>query len=203
MSNYPGALDDLATNKTATTIAGAGAAPGDHAKHHNDLAGAVNAVQAELGTTPSGAASTVKDRLDTADGDIATLQAAVAALQQRIIPIVVALPGTALTVGDGQGVFAVPAALNGLAVLSVVAVVSNPSSSGAPAVQLARQRGAARVDVLSTKATVDVAEYSSRTGTAAVVDGTHADLATDDLLIPDVDVAGTGTTGLVVLVTVG
>lgn len=58
-SAYPGALDSFATNKanaTATTT--------DHPNHHNDLADAVNKIEAELGVTPSGAAATVAARLD-------------------------------------------------------------------------------------------------------------------------------------------
>jgi hypothetical protein len=68
-SNYPTSLDTFATNKAdATTMAT------DHATHHNDLADAVNKVEAELGTDPSGASSTVKARLDAA-----------AAVQTRIV----------------------------------------------------------------------------------------------------------------------
>lgn len=61
-SNYPGALDSLATNKSdATTMAT------DHAAHHNDLADAVNKIESELGVNPSGSDfSTVVARLDAA-----------------------------------------------------------------------------------------------------------------------------------------
>jgi hypothetical protein len=53
-SVYPGALDTFATNKAdATTTAT------DHKDHHNDLADAVNKVEAELGVNPSAAHSTV------------------------------------------------------------------------------------------------------------------------------------------------
>jgi hypothetical protein len=61
-SAYPGALDALATNKgDATTSAG------DHAAHHNDLADAVNKVEAELGVDPSGSAATVAARFSSID----------------------------------------------------------------------------------------------------------------------------------------
>jgi hypothetical protein len=43
-STYPGALDNVAANKTNTTVSA-----NDHAPHHNDLADAVNAVQSALG----------------------------------------------------------------------------------------------------------------------------------------------------------
>jgi hypothetical protein len=58
-SNYPGAIDTLATNKTDSTVAA-----GDHAPHHNDLADAVNKIEGALGTTPQGTSATVKARLD-------------------------------------------------------------------------------------------------------------------------------------------
>ncbi|HWT24546.1 MAG TPA: hypothetical protein VN213_13655 [Solirubrobacteraceae bacterium] len=58
-SAYPGALDSLATNKADAT-----AAPTDHPAHHNDLADAVNKIETELGTNPSGSAADVKTRLD-------------------------------------------------------------------------------------------------------------------------------------------
>jgi hypothetical protein len=57
-SAYPGALDTLATNKADATSTAT-----DHAAHHNDLADAVNKVEAELGTDPSAAFATVKARL--------------------------------------------------------------------------------------------------------------------------------------------
>jgi hypothetical protein len=59
-SVYPGALDTLSTSKSdATTTAT------DHAAHHNDLADAVNKIEAELGVNPSGASATVAALLST------------------------------------------------------------------------------------------------------------------------------------------
>lgn len=82
-SAYPGGLDSFVTN-----LANATATANTHPTHHNDLADAVNKIEAELGVTPSGAAATVVGRLDAADtavddveADIVTLQAEVAALQ--------------------------------------------------------------------------------------------------------------------------
>lgn len=71
-SAYPGALDSFATNKanaTATTT--------DHPTHHNDLADAVNKIEAELGTDPSGALATVKARLDSSTPALNDASAAV------------------------------------------------------------------------------------------------------------------------------
>lgn len=56
-SQYPTGLDSLATNKTNNTTSSA-----DHPQHHNDLADAVNKVEAELGINPSGTDATVAAR---------------------------------------------------------------------------------------------------------------------------------------------
>lgn len=53
-SSYPGGLDSFATNKANAT-----ATVTDHPAHHNDLADAINKIEAELGTNPSGAAASV------------------------------------------------------------------------------------------------------------------------------------------------
>jgi hypothetical protein len=62
-SSYPGSLDNLATNKTNSTPT-----IDDHADHHNDLADAVNKIEAELGTNPSGGAATVAAALVPGSG---------------------------------------------------------------------------------------------------------------------------------------
>lgn len=58
-STYPSTLDTFATNKANTTTTDT-----DHPGHHNDLADAVNKVEAELGTDPSASFTTVRARLD-------------------------------------------------------------------------------------------------------------------------------------------
>lgn len=56
-SSFPGSLDTLATNKQDDTDAAAGTdlglstSTGDHAQHHNDLADAVNKIEAAVGTS--------------------------------------------------------------------------------------------------------------------------------------------------------
>lgn len=109
--------------------------------------------------------------------------------------------GSALAVGDGQGFFLVPASFNGKTIKSVHAGLTTASSSGTPTVQVARIRGGTPVDVLSTKVTIDASELTSYTAaTPPVVDTANDDLATGDLLRVDVDVAGTGAKGLMVLI---
>jgi len=58
-SSYPGALDTLATNKTDATLSN-----NDHPAHHDDLADAVNKIEAELGINPSGGYADVVARLN-------------------------------------------------------------------------------------------------------------------------------------------
>jgi len=53
-SSYPNALDTLATTKADATVMAT-----DHPAHHNNLADAVNKIEAELGVSPKGSAATV------------------------------------------------------------------------------------------------------------------------------------------------
>jgi hypothetical protein len=57
-SAYPTGLDSLSTTKADAT-----ATLTDHKNHHNDLADAVNKIEAELGTSPSAAYADVTARL--------------------------------------------------------------------------------------------------------------------------------------------
>lgn len=69
-STYPTTLDAFSTAKQDDTDSKSGAdlgvstTTGDHAQHHNDLADAVNKVEAELGLLPKGTFATVRARLD-------------------------------------------------------------------------------------------------------------------------------------------
>ena len=66
-SNYPGSLDSFDTiasdKKTSDSVGGR-----THRAMHNDLGDAIEAVQAELGTTPSGSYATVKARFEAIEG---------------------------------------------------------------------------------------------------------------------------------------
>lgn len=57
-SSYPGGLDGFATSRTDTT-----ATASNHIGDHNNLADAVNKIEAELGVAPSSGAATVAARL--------------------------------------------------------------------------------------------------------------------------------------------
>jgi septal ring-binding cell division protein DamX len=68
-SSYPTGLDTLATNKSDNTPTA-----GDHAQHHDDLADAINKVEAELGINPSGSLSDVVSRMGVASNSDGTLK---------------------------------------------------------------------------------------------------------------------------------
>jgi hypothetical protein len=123
------------------------------------------------------------------------------AKQKRTVQILVTDPnGLSLTTGDGKAYFTVPALLNGHNLVAAHAALTTVSSSGLPTIQIANVTDS--VDMLSTKITVDASELTSYTAaTPPVIDTAHDDVATGDLLRVDVDVAGTGAKGLMVILT--
>jgi hypothetical protein len=130
-------------------------------------------------------------------GDVATELAG----QPRAIEIIASDPnGDPLTTGDGKAYFIVPALLNGHNLVAAHAAVTTVSSSGTPTIQVHNVTQA--VDMLSTRITIDANEKNSYSAAAApVIDTGNDDVATGDELRVDVDVAGTGTKGLVVILT--
>lgn len=121
----------------------------------------------------------------------------------RLIQILVTDPqGAALSTGDGKAFVVIPATLNGYILTGVMAAVTTASTSGNPTIQLARVRSGTAVDMLSTRITIDANEATSTTAaTAAVINTANDDLATADFIRVDLDVAGTGTRGLIVSLT--
>lgn len=107
---------------------------------------------------------------------------------------------TAVTTGDGKLIFCIPPELNGYNLTDADAAVTTVSSSGTPTIQIRNVTDA--VDMLSTRITIDANETTSYTAaTAPVIDTTKDDVATGDLIAIDVDVAGTGAKGLLVILT--
>ncbi len=97
--------------------------------------------------------------------------------------------------GDNALVWLIPDELNGLMLVSVMLYVTTVSSSGKPTVQLANLTTGH--DMLSTKVSVDVSEYSSYTASVPVViDGSFDVVTTGDRISFDVDIAGTGAKGM-------
>jgi len=112
---------------------------------------------------------------------------------------------TALTTGDSKTIVTIPDSFNGMNLVDADIAVYTTSSSGNPTVQLHNlDYGGGASDMLSTRMTIDAGgtELSSYTAaTPPVIDAAKDDVATGDRIRIDVDVAGTGTTGLDVILT--
>mgnify|MGYP001317617677 FL=1 len=103
-----------------------------------------------------------------------------------------------VTTGDSQFVFAIPSDVGDSELVDAQAFVSTASSSGKPTVQIRNVTLA--TDMLSTKITIDVSEFTSYSAAVpSVVNAANGVVATGDLIAIDVDVAGTGAKGLGVI----
>jgi len=119
---------------------------------------------------------------------------------EKMMYIKVLANDTALTTGDGKAYVTIPDSLNGMNLVDADAAVYTVSSSGTPTIQIHNLTDAA--DMLSTLITIDASEFSSYTAaTPPVIDGAADDVVTGDRIRIDVDVAGTDTTGLDVILT--
>lgn len=100
-----------------------------------------------------------------------------------------------LIIGDGLTHFTIPIEFNGMNLISVGAHIYGTSSSGLTTFQIHNLTDAA--DMLSTLITIDVGETDSSTAsTTAVIDTSHDDVTTGDVIRLDCDVAGTGADGM-------
>lgn len=109
---------------------------------------------------------------------------------------------TDVATGDGAHFAHVPAAFNGMDIVSVHALNHVAGVTGQCDVQIANVTGAG--DVLSTVLSIDTAEVGSDTGdTPAVIDTAEDDLATNDVLRIDVDAIHSGTAPKGLTVTIG
>ena len=99
---------------------------------------------------------------------------------------------TCVTTGNGQYEFQLPYCFN---VTEVFATVATASTCGTPTIQI--QQNA--LDVLSTEITIDANEKTSRTATVPPVISDNT-WDTNGIITFDVDVAGTGTKGLIVYI---
>lgn len=107
-----------------------------------------------------------------------------------------------LATGDGQIIIAISDDLNGADLIDADACVTTVSSAGTPTIQIRNITQAA--DMLSTRITIDANEFCSYTAaTPPVIDTANDDVATGNLIAIDVDVAGTGAKGLIVILTFG
>lgn len=139
--------------------------------------------------------------LTLADASASRAAIGLTGAQQRVMEVIVTDPnGAVLTTGDGKANIFIPAALNGMNLVLAHAAVTTVSSSGLPTIQIANVTDA--VDMLSTRITIDASEKTSHTAaTPSVIDTSKDDVTTGDELRIDVDVAGTGTKGLVIILT--
>lgn len=102
--------------------------------------------------------------------------------------------------GDGRLIMLVPESANGLNLVAAHAFVTTVSSSGTPTIQIRNVTDAQ--DMLSTRITIDQSEIHSYTAaTQPVINTSYDDVVTGDRLAVDVDVTGTGTKGLGVILT--
>jgi hypothetical protein len=99
---------------------------------------------------------------------------------------------TDVSTGDGKAVMKIPIEMNGTNIASVRATLETAGTTGTQDIQIARIRSGSAVDVLSTKLTIDSTETTSDTAaTAAVINVSNDDMATDDTIRIDVDAAHT------------
>lgn len=121
---------------------------------------------------------------------------------KRVIELILLDNLTSLAVEDyvADILFVVPSELNGYNLVDADASVFTVSSSGTPTIQIHNLTDAQ--DMLSTRITIDANELTSYSAaTQPVINATYDDVATGDQLRIDCDVAGTGTKGLVVILT--
>lgn len=126
------------------------------------------------------------------DADRAITPDALAGSNYGIEYIQVALfaPGTDAATGDGKAYIHIPPKLNGWNLVYVHALNTTAGTTGTQDIQIHNVTDA--VDMLSTKLTIDSTEKGSDTAaTAAVIDTTKDDVATNDVLRIDVDAVQT------------
>ncbi len=161
---------------------------------YDDAATVTARGQAELATAAETTTGTDAVRTVTPDG------LAGSDYGKRVMTIIIDAPTVALSTGDGQVYFRLPATLNGWNLVAVSAQVVTVSSSGLPTFQIHNLTDA--VDVLSTVLTIDASELDSSTATTpAVINAANDDVDTADQWRIDCDVAGTGTKGAMIELT--
>jgi len=193
----PGSYNDLASdgivvNSSGTpyarTLTGSGLAV---ASNGDGTAGnpTITVTAASAGTINTGTSDSTAVTPDALAGSI---------LGTQIATLRVIEPDDTLATGDGQFYFTIPYEFNGMNLVNAHAAVYTASSSGTPTVQIYNLTDT--VDMLSTEITIDASETNSYTAAAQpVIDTDYDDVAAGDIIRVDVDVAGTGTAGLDVI----
>lgn len=146
----------------------------------------------ELATAAETTTGTDATRAVTPDG------LAGSKVAKRLFYIKVFDHDTAVATGDGKAHIAIPEELTGMNLVGAHAAVYTVSSSGLPTVQIHNLTDTS--DMLSTVITIDENEKNSYTAaTPPVINTGEDDVVTGDEIRIDVDVAGTGTKGLDVI----
>lgn len=117
---------------------------------------------------------------------------------EKVVQCIVFDFGTDVTTGDGKFYIVIPSTLNGMNLVGVHAKVITAGTTNTTDIQIANVTDTQ--DMLSTKLTIDSTETGSDTAaTAAVINTSYDDVATNDLLRIDVDaVSTTAPKGLIV-----
>lgn len=154
-------------------------------QNNTDTASSIRDFKAGGGRLGGRSVSGLTDLLETINTSVSTKK-------ELILQAIEA--GTTQTTGDGKAVFIVPSVLNGMNLVEVKAVQGTAGITGTCDVQIRNVTDS--VDMLSTKITIDSTEIGTATAaTAAVIDTTKDDVATNDVLAIDVDAIASGTAG--------
>lgn len=139
----------------------------------------------ELATAAEVTTGTATDRAVTPDA-----LAGSTIFGTKYVQIAVVEPTTDCATGDGKAYFVVPAGLNGMNLTGVHGRAITAGTTGTMDVQIRNVTDSQ--DMLSTKLTWDSTEAGTDTAaTAAVINGSYDDVATNDLLAIDVDAVQT------------
>lgn len=127
-------------------------------------------------------------RFPALTGPVTTVAGALATTQAVVIQAAVTDESTTITTGTAKLTFRMPHAMT---LTAVRASLTTTSSSGVPTINI-KESG---TTIFSTKITIDVGQTTSTTASIAAVIS-DASLADDAVITVDIDVAGTGATGL-------
>ena len=120
----------------------------------------------------------------------------------RYVQIMAVAKATDLTVTDGLAYFHVPAGLNGMDLVEVHAEVFTAPAGSTATFEISKN--GASTQMLSTNITIDASETGSDSAaTAAVIDTSNDNIATNDLIQINCTQVGSSTAGAGLLVTMG
>lgn len=139
--------------------------------------------EVELATVAETTTGTDATRAVTPDGLAGSV------FGQKDVCIVPFESDTDVATGDGKVALTIPATLNGMNLVDVIASVHTQGITGTTDIQLRRRRAGADVDMLSTKVTIGAEYYASD----EVINGTNDDVNTGDQIYVDVDAVHSGT----------